>query len=236
MAEQSDSRVVVFVDTNVLHYLSLFIGFACDNRFGVDDMDAGTKLPTRMRQVDDPGYRSSLRKGHKFVSFVLREDAQIEYSHFSMVELLCGRIRGAAIESVAREGVPERMWSKLNEKEIDRRSERDLQGIKARVDEVIDTLSAWNILFGSAPARSNDVLQLARKIVGRVYIAATDSIVYADAIVARADRLVTEDKYLHKTVNRLHNPGGNARFRRVAQELRRLGYGDLPQACSCSTL
>ena len=101
-SKQSTARTVVFLDTNALHYLALFVGFVRDNGFDADDIE-NESLSTRMSKEDDSGYRDSLQKGCTLVSFVLREDAQVEYSDFSVVELLCGRIRGAAIKSLARD-------------------------------------------------------------------------------------------------------------------------------------
>ena len=188
-----------------------------------------------MRQENDPDYTRSLRKGHALVAFVLREDIQVEYSYFSMVELLCGRIRGAAVMGLAREGAPERMWRNISERQIYERSVRDLPSINARVEALPGALSDWNIVFGTR-SQSGDVLQLARHIVSLVYMSAADGVVYAEAVIARADYLVTDDAYLRETAELIRNPGRNGRFRNIGKELASLGYGELPQARSCTGL
>lgn len=237
MSERPTQREVVFLDTNALHYLSLFIGFARDNGFTVTDI-GHENLARRIDQEDEAGYKISLWSGHKIVAFVIRTDAQIEFSHVSMVELLSGRIKGAAILNLAKEGVPERMWSTISEIEIRERSESDLPGIKARVGELPSVLSEWNIVFGASSAKNEaiDVLELAMEVVGLVYMSAVDSIVYANAIAARADYLVTGDNYLRRTVNLIHNPSGSERYQQIKQALQRLSGSDLPQARNCGNL
>lgn len=236
-SNRSTPRKVVLLDTNALHYLALFVGFARDNGFDAADIEDGA-LSTLMSKEDDSGYRRSLQKGHALISFIFREDAQVEYSQFTVVELLCGRIRGAAIMSLAREQVPERMWSRIDEKDVDERSMHDLPRIKDRVEDMAGVFGDWNIMFRATGAsrQSADVLLLARDIVGLVYMTAADSVVYAEAVAARADYLVTDDRYLRGTVNRIHSPGGNERFQNIAQELTRLGFRELPRAYSCAEM
>ena len=237
MSERPTQREVVFLDTNALHYLTLFIGFARDNGFTVTDI-GHENLAKRMDQEDEAGYRTSLWNGHKIVAFVIRTDAQIEFSHVSMVELLSGRIKGAAILNLAREGVPERMWSTISEIEIRDRSESDLPRIKARVRDLPSVLGEWDIVFGASGANNEaiDVLELAMEVVGLVYMSAADSIVYANAIAARADYLVTGDNYLRRTVNLIHNPSGSERYQQIKQALQRLSGSELPQARNCGSL
>lgn len=236
MSKQSPQRKVVFLDTNTLHYLALFVRYACDNGFSGNDIDSGG-LRKRIDQEGETGYKKSLLNGHDVVSFVLREDVQIEYSHVSMVELLCGRIRGAFIERLAKDGVPERMWSHLDEKEIREQSETDLPGIRKCVNDLASELAKWDIIFAVGTSKGINILELAVKIVGLVYMTSVDSIVYAEAIAARADYLVTEDIYLRNTVNLIHNPSDRDRYRRIKQKLQRFVDDDhLPIACKCSKL
>ena len=46
-----------------------------------------------------------------------------------------------------------------------------------------------------------DVFDLAKKIVSLVYMDSTDCIIYASALLARADYFITRDGYLRKTIN-----------------------------------
>ena len=237
MSKRSSRREVVFLDTNTLHYLALFVTFACDNGFTVKDIGSDG-LRKRIDQEGEARYRKSLQRGHKLISFVLREDAQIEYSHFSVVELLCGRIKGAVITRLAKEGAPERMWSRIKEEDIRERSEPDLPNIRKGVNDLASVLTEWNIIFAARESEGRiDVLRLAMEIVGLVYMSPADSIVYAEAIAAQPDFLVTEDDYLYQTVNRIHAPNGHNRYQKIRQDLQLLiGDYELPRACKCSQL
>ena len=186
----------------------------------------------------DDGYNKSLEKGKKIVSFILREDGQIELSQVAKMELLCGRVRGAAIESAAKEGIPDRMWSRIDEKFIRDRTEREAVELRGRVEDLGPSLESWGVIVvvGSEQQRTTDVLELAMAIAGFVYMTVADSIVYASAIAARADLFITEDGYLHQTVNRIHNPSGRARYQQIKDELERLCDGRLPQARRCDSL
>lgn len=62
MSKQSSRREVVFLDTNTLHYLALFIRFACDSGFTVNDIGNG-RISHCIDQEDEAGYyRDSLGK------------------------------------------------------------------------------------------------------------------------------------------------------------------------------
>lgn len=238
MSKQSSRREVVFLDTNTLHYLSLFVRYTCNNGFTEKDIDNGEVL-RRICQEEKAGeYRKHLKKGHNIISFVRHKDAQIEYSHVSIVELLGGRIRGAVTVRLAKEGAPERMLSRIKEEEIRELSELSHPGIMKGVNDLTSILDKWGIIFAARESRGSiDVLKLAMDIVGLVYMSAVDSIVYAEAIAARADYFVTEDDYLYQTVNLIHNPSERDRYWIIKEKLQRFVDDDqLPLARKCSGL
>ena len=117
MNELTKDRKVVYLDTNSLHYLDLFLQFIRAEGLTVEDVESG-ELATQLEQVEEVGYRTSLQKGCRIISFVLQEDEQVEFSQVSNIELLCGRVRGAVIENAAKQGIPDRMWSRIGEHEI----------------------------------------------------------------------------------------------------------------------
>ena len=238
MTKRDDGRSVVYLDTNSLHYLDLFVRYVQDNGYTVNDIGSEA-LARQLEQVDEVGYRQSLQKGRRIISFVLQEDAQVEFSHISKIELLCGRVRGAVIENAAKEGIPDRMWSRIGEQEIrDGSNEEDLERIRRRVGDLGSALEESGIVMGvgSEGRQVLDILELATIIVGLVYLSATDSLVYAGAIAARAEVLITGDGYLFHTVNRIHNPSGRARYEAIQRHLEGLTAGSLPVARDCSQL
>jgi len=189
-------------------------------------------------QTNEGEYNKSLRKGRNIVSYFLRDDVQVELSDVATIELLCGRVRGAAIVSAAKEGIPDRMWSRIQEQFIRDRTEQDLSEIRRNIENLGPSLESWGIIVAAGGERRHaaDVLELAVAIVGSVYMSTTDSIVYASAIAAKADVVVTGDSYLRKTINLIHNPSGRMRFQIIKSELERLSNGDLPEAKDCADL
>ncbi len=103
------------------------------------EAQASEALARQLEQVDEVGYRKSLQKGRRIISFVLQEDAQVE-------------------------------------------------------------------------------------------------LVYAGAIAARAEVLITGDGYLFHTVNLIHNPSGRARYEAIQRHLEGLTAGSLPVARDCNQL
>ena len=105
MTKRNDVRSVVYLDTNSLHYLDLFVRYVQHSGFIVNNIGSEA-FEKQLEQVDEVGYRRSLQRGRRIISFVLREDAQVEFSHISNIELLCGRVRGAVIENRCKRGNP----------------------------------------------------------------------------------------------------------------------------------
>ena len=232
-----DPRKVLFLDTNSLHYMDLFVRFA--ERHDLIGETEPCALQDPIDALPKGTYRDSIRSGCNIIAFALQEDALVEYSPVSKVELLSGRVKGAAIENAAKEGVPDRMWSRMYEEEIrDRSTEQDLSRIRTRIEDLNSVLDQWGVVlvYGSYGSRAIDVLELATVIVGFIYMGAADSIVYASAIATRADYLVTGDSYLYKTVNLIHNPSDRVRYQNIQRQLLVLGDGSLPQARDCKRL
>ena len=171
MSDGADRRTVLFLDTNSVHYMDLFIRFA--EKTGLVGETERCALYDRISELADKNYKDSLRSGCNIVHFALQQDALLEYSPVSKIELISGRVKGAIIENAAKEGVPDRMWSRIYEKEIrDRSIEEDLKRIRTRIDDIGPVLERWGIVLvcASEGSRAMDVLELAAVIVGLVYM------------------------------------------------------------------
>ena len=126
-------------------------------------------------------------------------------------------IRGKAIESAARDQVPHRMLTRMSESEIaDRVSEQDLSQVGAALDELPSLLDALNITITATDRnRESDVLGLAARIARLRYLEPVDVVIYAEAVLAQADYLITSDGYLRTVTNDIRNtkraPFGNIR-------------------------
>ena len=192
-------RKVVFLDTNVLHFIHLYLRWAKDGNlfpFGGDIATASNKLNIVKDRAAD-----SLKKGLRTIDYLRREDARVEYSAASELELMAGRARGKAIEAAATEGIPDRWWSHFREREIsDRLRSADLIEIKANVEGLRSLLKQAGINADVGRSdRVREVLELAKDVMGLVYMSPVDGVVYAGALVSEADHLISDDNYLRST-------------------------------------
>lgn len=197
-------RRVVFLDTNVLHFVGLYLSRAKEHGlfpFGGDAAVAEEYL-SGMTEADLAG---SMGRGLRVVMLLRRDNPRVEYSTASELELLAGRARGKAIEKAAAEGIPDRMWTRLGDKDIGKRLlASDLTRVGAGVDGLGGMLQDAGIdATVSNTERGRDVLAIAREVMGLVYLSVIDSVIYAEAIAAQADQIISADRYLRKTVHRI---------------------------------
>ena len=212
-------RKVVFLDTNVLHFVGLYLSRAKDRGlfpFGGDEAAAEKHL-SGMPEADPA---KSLGKGLRVVMSLRRDNPRVEYSTVSELELMAGKARGKAIEKAAAEGVPDRMWTRLYDQDIGKRLlASDLTRIAGAVDGLGGMLQDAGIdATVSNSDRGRDVLATAREVMELVYLSVIDSVIYAEAIAAQADRIISADDYLRKTVNRIRNDGSWREARERLQE------------------
>ena len=208
MNKEAD-QTVVFLDTNALHYVHLYLMYAEEQRLYpyAPGEDVFVKAKEHLDNVQDTSLKKGLQDGQDIVASLSGPDmdVRVEYSSISELELIVGRARGKTTLKLAEEGVPERIWSKISEEQINSRLDiEDLMNVKAGVDEIGEKLEKAGIQATSSnPRRTQDVLVLAKEIAGLVYLESADNIIYASAIVAGADYVITKDGYLEKTINRI---------------------------------
>ena len=233
---EHDRRKVAFLDTNALHYVGTFLNYV--RKIGLHfSLEKNTidRLNECLNIVSEKRLKAGLKMGMNTILFLASEGIQIEYSPVSELELLSGRAKGRAIEKMAKERIPDRMWSRLTEFEIrDRLVEEDFVDIVTGVVRLENMLSDAGITVTASDAeRTRDVLELAKTIAGLVYMGAEDSIIYASAIVAQADYFVTGDRYLRATANLIYNPSGRAPYEMIKGQLQSLSDGRLPEPLDC---
>ena len=200
-----------YLDTNTLHFLGIFLEHA--KAIGIYPFDSTGAPDPKERAKDsigtltDHGLRRGLRKGLETVWLVLHNDLEVRYAQVTDLELLSGRARGKALLSFAREGVPERFWGKLTEKEIrervDRHSMFHTRTAVGRIGELIDESGV--AIATRASINSLDLFEIAKGVSGLVYMDAIDSVIYANALLSQCDYLFTSDGYLKDTANLIHN-------------------------------
>ena len=197
-------RKVAFLDTNALHFVDLYLREAGERKlfpFGGGEAEAYSHLDGSTEGKP----REALTKGLNAVAYLLRGGVRVEYSVIAELEMMAGRARGRALERAAAEGIPERMWTRFSENETSGRLlTHDLIQIRHSVEKIGPTLEAAGIDASVADAsRTRDALELAKDVAAAVYMSMADCVIYASALVAEADELLSADHYLRKTVNRL---------------------------------
>ena len=221
---------VAFLDTNVVHYIGLYLKYAKDEDLfpwdsaEEDDESAVTRASRAVDSIEENNLADALKKGLATVAMVATEALSVQYAAVSQLELLTGRAKGQAILDAAGEGLPARMWSRFSEDEIARRvSIERLTDIKADVNNLTEMLGDARIaVVESRLGPTVEVLGLAMGINGLVYVDAMDSIIYANALLSQADYLYTADGYLKRTVNRIANPEQGSRYLQIKEQLRQL--------------
>ena len=214
---EEDRRRVVFLDTNTLHHMHLYLTHANSESLYPFCPNDGTsdEAKARLRTLTPKKFRESLDKGLEVIADLAASDLQIEYSPVSELELIAGRARGRAIETAAKEGIPDRMWTRFRDEEVGSRlNSKDLAEIGSGIESLSASLEkAGMSVTVNDPGRTRDIFTLARNIGSLVYLGFADSVIYASALIAEADYLMTFDKYLKKTVNRIRTGSPDVRKR-----------------------
>ena len=219
---------VAFLDTNVIHYIGLYLEHAKNGPLFPWDGAAGDReravaaARSALKQVPEDNLKDTLTKGLKIAAMVETDRLIVQYATVSELELITGRAKGQAILDAAAEGLPHRMWSRYSEEEINRRvSMQQLEDIRADVGSITELLEDAGISVERRADRVAEVFELAVEINGLVYVDGMDSVIYASALLFQADFLYTADGYLRRTVSRIANPAPGSRYPHVQRRLRR---------------
>ena len=219
MNNLQDLQKLVFLDTNTLHYIGIYLEYAQERSLYPysDSQDAKEKAIANINEQAEAALKKGLKRGLETVDYFRSSGVWVQYSPISELELLTGKARGRALLRAAREGVPDRMYSRFLEKEISARvGVDDLKEVKEKVDGLTSLLEKLDVKM-SRGDETRDVLELAKGINGLIYMQAMDSIIYASTLVAKADYLFTSDEYLRNTINSIQD-----RRSSVGRQLRQL--------------
>ena len=154
-------------------------------------------------KMSDLSLKSSCIKGLELLRFIREEDAMLLYSPITALELIVGRGRGLAIERAAKEGMPDRMWSKFGESEVGGRlEEADLRDCVIRTMGITEKLHELGIV-ADVDRKEHDVFRLAIQLSSLVYVGMADCLIVAGALAARSDYFLTFDRPLRKLLDGL---------------------------------
>ena len=206
----TEYRRVAFLDTSALHFVGLYTTHAKSNNLypfgsGADDRSAIAEAEKHLGSMPEVKSTKSLRDGLNVLAWISKEDVRVEYSPITELELMAGRLRGRALEAAAKEGVPDRMWTRFygNEEEISSRLQLDdLEKVKIGVEKLESNLEETGFVVTVSAERAREILDLAKDLAGLIYMGVTDYIIYASALSAQAAYLITSDRYFSKVVNK----------------------------------
>ena len=213
---------VAFLDTNVLHFVDTFLHYSSTERLNLASDHDKRALEMSLTRMEDQALRRSIRSGMKTIDWLMSRNLQVVYSPVSELELISGRVRGAALLNAAREGIPDRMWTRVSDADVQRRVAVDeLRAVGARVLDMSKQLDALGISTLRADERASDVWALARSLAELVYLSPNDGIIYAGALYVQAEYLITSDEYLRTTVNGIRG-SDRTRFREARRQLQNM--------------
>lgn len=212
---------VAFLDTTALHCIGIYLNFCRKERMDpCPPNDNRTSMNERLAAMRDQDLEKSIRSGVTTIDWLRSKDLQVEYSVVSELELVSGRVHGIALLNAAREGIPDRMWTRFSEDDVQRRVDgQTLRDIADEVGELASQLDELGISKLRAYAGARDVWDLSRKLAGLVYLSPNDNLIYSGALYVEADYLITADNYLRRMVNKVHN-SNKAHFREVRDQVR----------------
>jgi hypothetical protein len=217
---------VLFLDTNAMHYARLYHSFGRQHSllpFGPSLEDPADAL---RRVYAGRGFKiEGLERGLKYFSH-LRDKSQegwrVEFAPMSRLELVCGLLKGHAIADAAGDGIALRMWSRIEEEEILGRLQlANYETVDRNTGELEDDFAKVGIeLSETSPERIQEVWSLSKRLLSLVFLDAADCIVYASALLAEADELLTADGYLRMVATAIENPGARPKQRAYFEQVK----------------
>lgn len=219
------TRTTVSLDTNILHYIGLVLDYADEQNLSwdanVDDETIGiAAVLTQLETQPTEAAIRSLKQGGQTLKWLIDEDAEVQYSMLTELELLTGRTRGKAIVHAASEGLPERMWSRFQEREVrERVSLQEIDNLRRGVAALLGRLETSGVSVGQmSEAHSAEVSEMANGICSLVYMDPLDGLIYATCLVTQSTYLFTADRYLRETVNNIVTQA-DSRYTDICNEL-----------------
>lgn len=184
-------------------------------------VDAALKKLVTGRKTQD-----NVIKGRRIVDYLCAQTvakADVLYSLASQFELTYGQLRGRAIQDAAAEGIPFRMWSRLDEQEIsDRLSLQAHRAVQREVGDLESVFQEAGIQLATLdPSRTAPVWSLMRTIMAHVFLDLGDCTVYAHALLAEASGVITADGYFGDVVAGIANPGAGVGGQNAQERFRR---------------
>ena len=201
--------IKILIDTNVFHYIFLCFQYYAKNN-------------TPKSNSSEDNLSQGLIKGEQTLKWLEKQsEAEIYYSEFTRLEMMQGLLRGKSILNMAKQQSLYRMRSNISDEEIQKNlKECDFKEIAESIENIEDKLEKITgdelaieigkskcILPAIYACDGNDfpsIMDLCKVILSNIYITSVDCYIYASSVMLNAEFLITSDRYLAMTVNKIY--------------------------------
>lgn len=207
-------RKTIFLDSNYIIFLSLFIELC----IAINEDPANPSI-LESKTLADHGLKrkmleiSRLNDGKKLFDYSMREiqnGSEIISSRFCELEFLNLLLERRADKNLLTAGVPFRLRSKKHGLlYLSSLEPTDYTEVTLEYERLKDKLSEYGIdmkILEDIGDYQSQIIETAKIIMGNIMIDVPDAIVYAGAVAAEADELLSTDETLTLIANSLRNP------------------------------
>ena len=219
------AQCVVVLDTNVLHWVRLFLSYAKGGRCYLYEEEHWSANKNCIKSKMEHKYEwEKLKFGGEALHFMRRN--KVELARCSAVEAELFRLETyshALRTAISNSSICGRWFSHFGNEEVNQWARPQArQSVVESLDETFDELESFGIrVWDLEAAGSADVVRLARGIMALVYMDLMDSVIYANSLVASATHLVTSDGYFKRVANRFRTPSTEGE-KQISKELESL--------------
>ncbi|TET41612.1 MAG: hypothetical protein E3J60_04220 [Dehalococcoidia bacterium] len=207
-------RKTLFLDSNYIIYLSLFFKLCAtvghkpaDSSILSNETLAKCGVSKSKLEID------RLKDGKKLFDYLtgeVRQGSEIVTSRFCELEFLHLLLERQAHENLLNAGVPFRLRSKrYGFLYLTSLEPNDYVKAAGEYQQLKDTLGEYSIemkILEEVVDYEKQIIETTKIVIGSIMMEAPDAFVYAAAVVAEADELLTTDGTLKSIANKLRNP------------------------------
>lgn len=208
-------RKTLFLDSNYIIYLSLFFKLcATVGHQPADSSILGSDTLAKCGVKKSKLEIGRLEDGKELFDYLTAEaqrGSEIVTSRFCELEFLHLLLERQANENLLNAGVPFRLRSRKHGLlYLASLEPNDYAKAAVEYQELKDKLGEYGIeieILEEGSGYEQQIIETAKIVIGSIMIEAPDAFVYAAAVVAEADELLTTDETLRLIANNLRNPG-----------------------------
>jgi len=218
MAQPDLIQQGVFLDTNALHYLRVYLDLA--KKYALKPygpIEEWSAINDQLKAASIlPNQREGIKNGFGTFGFLqsrAAEDDRIVVSRLALAEMTHGLVEGQAHLRLAETGMPYRMrqsGADLKRTLTAWMSQSGFEQVRIATEGLIPEVEdQLHVQIWRAGGNSSDreVLTLLESILKWVYLDVIDAWLYAESLVEQVQLFLTFDGGFRDTINWIHNPG-----------------------------